>query len=157
MKATPPPVSAVKTSATEITVQNEKGDGSYVVRATNSSINMTNDGPEYGELSGVTGEIKEGTDTTSRFSAESGLVDRSKQTLLLTGAVKITGRLDPDKGDKSEMIKLFADTVRYDQALKRYEATGRVTVVSNSMSLGPVPKLYANSDLNRFGTPGKYK
>lgn len=153
-------MSAVKTSATEITVQNEKGDASYVVRAATSSINMTNDGPDYGKLSGVTGEVKKDGETTSHFSAQSGLVDRSKQTLLLTGTVKITGRLDRDKGEKSEkseMIDLTADTVRYDQNLKRYEATGRVTVVSKSMSLGPVPKIYANSDLTRFGTPGKFK
>lgn len=153
-----PPVEEVKTSSTEITVASEKGDGAYIVRAKESVIKVTADGPEYGKLNGVDGDVRKDGKVVSHFSAKSGLVDRSKQILLLDGSVKITGNLENAKDSQiTEDIELTANRVRYDQTLKRYEADGNVMVVSASMSLGPIPKLYANSDLNRFGTPGKFK
>lgn len=158
-KPSDPPVNSVKTTNPEITVNSNDGSSFYKVLAQDSEIAVNAKGPDYGSLKGVHGEINQKGQIVSRFSSDIGVIDRDKQSLVLTGNVKVTKEPD-SKGDAKregkEMV-LNAQSVKYDQGRGRIEAEGSVTVTSDNLVLGPLPKLYATPDLKKFGTPGKFK
>lgn len=146
---TPPPVSGVKVIKPEILVKSEDGKSSFIVNAKDSEISVTEEGPNYGTLSGVTGSIKRLETLASTFSSNDAQVDRNQHVLTLTGNVVVTGE---ERG-----LVLHAESVKYDQGLDRIEAAGSVTVTSATMVLGPMPKLLATPDLKHIATPGKFK
>lgn len=110
---------------------------------------METAGVDYGNLSGVTGSILKEGKITSTFQADRAQLDRSKQTLNMSGTVKITGEV--------QGLVMVAKQVDYDQTNGRITALGDVTVTSKTMKFGPFPKLIATSDLKKVATPGKFK
>ena len=161
-KAVKSPVDRIKARSPEVTIQSPDGKSSYIVRAQESEVRMGEEGPTFGSFKDVTGDIVEDGKVVSKFQANNGKVDRASQTLQLAGSVKITSeaeKLDQDTnrpGDK-EQIVLVAKSVKFDQGLGRLEAEGAVTVTSDGMVMGPLPKLWATRDLKKIATPGKFK
>lgn len=160
---TPPPVKTVKVTNPEVTLVSTDDKGivhETIVKSPESTINMGTGGPEYGELEDVTGEIRKGGVTECQFEGPHASVDREKKTLVLDGGVKVTAvqREDnPDGKETSVTIVMRSQRLRYDQNLKRIEAEGNVTVTSQGMTLGPLPKLWAKPDLSKIATPGKFQ
>ena len=157
------PLKSVMGKGTEITVVSEDGQSSYVVRAKESHAKVENGGLDYGTLKDVTGEVhmtysypagfqtpnQANESIASTFKASVASVDRQKKTLVLGGGATITG--------EAQGLVLKATTVKYVQGLMRFEAEGNVTVTSDALHVGPLPKLWASKDLNKFGTPGMFK
>jgi|GEM_PF-1630179 len=155
-----PPVKSVKTKAPEITIESADGKSSYVVRAKESEIHLDESGPDFGTMTNVEGEILNEGKVVSRFNAPSAKVDKDSQVLELSGGVEFVGEIDQkpetDPVKRDEFI-LHAANVKYLQGLGRIEAEGAVTVTSEDMVMGPVPKLWATADLRKIATPGKFK
>ncbi|MCW5938093.1 MAG: hypothetical protein KF884_08945 [Fimbriimonadaceae bacterium] len=139
----------IRAESPEVTVRGEDGEVAYVVRAETSKMTVGEEGAASGALSGVSGEIRKGGQTASKFKATSGEVDQKARTLTLQGEVTVT--------DEARGIVLKAQRVFYAEAKGRIEASGQVTVSSGSALLGPVDALWASPGLERVATPDLYK
>ncbi len=117
-------------------------------------------GAATGTLKGVTGEIYDKGELSSRFSGDDGEADQSKQTFVLRGHVMVTSKVKP-KGKReipAEMkeMKLTAAVIRWDPLAKKFKATGSVMISGPSYEMGPYPEIWATPDLNKMGTPDRF-
>lgn len=149
-KKTPVPVKTLRAFSPTITVNSADGKKSFIVRLKDTDIHLKESGePDYGKFTSAKGEILEGKVIVCRFEGDSGHLDRDNRTLDLSGNVKIKS--------ESDGVEINALNVQYFQDKNMIEATGNVTVVSESMTMGPFNKVLSTADLKKIATPGKFR
>lgn len=151
------PVENIGVKSPAVTIESADGTASYVLRAKESAVHMTGDGPSVSTMRNVEGEINRVGQEPVHFTAPEAKIDRESETLSLHGGVSVTGIMKDKRSKEVRKVDLKAKTVRYFQGPKRIEADGDVTVTSNGMVMGPLPKLWANEDFTKIATPGKFK
>jgi lipopolysaccharide assembly outer membrane protein LptD (OstA) len=109
---------------------------------------LKNGGVKEGYMTDVTGQLFNGGAKGVTFSADSGLANQIAKTIRLDGNVTM---ISADKKSR-----LMCDSLNYDSQKKLYFADGNVRLVSPVGSIGPFPKMIANSDFTRVGTPQSF-
>jgi lipopolysaccharide assembly outer membrane protein LptD (OstA) len=108
-----------------------------------SDFEMT-EGGQDGKMESVSGEgFKQGV-PASRFVADSAVVERGKNAIMLIGNVRIESI--------SESAVLLADRVVFDPDEQKYYAEGNVRLDHPSFAMDSGDKLVTSSDLKRFST-----
>ncbi|RYG88284.1 LPS export ABC transporter periplasmic protein LptC [bacterium] len=123
----------------------EKNVKLYTVSWQTALLILGRAGIQEGKMNGVTGTVYQEEKTKSTFAAETGYAKKETQTLYLEGKVVVKS---PEYG-----ATLRAEKLEWLPDVKRYRATGNVTLTTPNGAMGPIPVMLATSDLQRVGTP----
>lgn len=126
----------------------EKGVRLYRLDWKSAALTLGRSGIQEGKMNGVSGTVFESEKPKSTFTATTGYAKKETQTLYLEGRVEV----------KSPRYRatLRARKLEWLPDVKRYRATGDVTITTPDGISGPMPELLATSDLRRFGTPDMF-
>lgn len=126
-----------------------KGDARlYSVAWKSSALTLGRSGLREGAMNDVSGTVYEADRAKSTFTAKKGYAKRETQTLYLEGQVVVKS--------PQYQATLRAQKLEWLPDVKRYRATGGVTLSTPTGISGPMPELLATSDLRRFGTPDMF-
>ena len=126
----------------------------YTISWKSAAITLGRDAKDRGTIkegtmnavNGIVYEAEKGVDKPkSTFTADSGYAKKATQTLFLEGRVVVKS--------PAYNATLKAKKLEWLPDVKRYRATGNVTLTTPTGTSGPMPELLATSDLKRFGTP----
>lgn len=117
----------------------------YTVTWKSSALELAREGIREGKMNDVGGTVYEEEKAKSTFTADTGYAKKETQTLFLEGRVVV----------KSPQYRstLRAKKLEWLPDVKRYKATGNVTVDGPWGQIGPADELLASSDLKTIGTP----
>ncbi len=120
----------------------------YTISWKGAGLTLGRTGIQEGKMNGVSGTVYEAEKPKSTFTAETGYAKKETQTLFLEGKVIVKS--------PAYSATLRARKLEWLPDVKRYRATGDVTLSTPNGISGPMPELLATADLKRFGTPDTF-
>ncbi len=100
-------------------------------------------------LKGVTGELYQKGVIVSRFRAPQGRFLQNEKILVLEDGVTITS--------EEKKIVMTSNSVQWKEASGLITAQGNVWLKGQGFESGPAPSLVTTPNLERFGTPDRFK
>lgn len=142
---------AVATENSILKRRNKRGELLVLARSESSTTRFDPKTPGKGDsvLAGVTGELFRKGAVISRFAAPKGRFIEADKVLWLEGGVTIRS--------EEKKLTLTASAVRWNEATGLISAEGNVWLKGEDFESGPAPKLVTTPDLERFGTPDRFK
>ena len=113
-----------------------------------SRVSLDGDDKEA-HVTGVQGEMFQQGKPVSQFSAPNGKVQSESKHMVLWGGVTLTSI---ERG-----ITLKTDRLTWDEAKSVYVARGNVWIETKDWRNGPMPEIWAEPDLEKFGSPEYFK
>lgn len=138
----------VQTGRIEIEQRDEDGSQLWEVEALSSRLGIDETGIELVMMAGVTAKLYREGELVSRATAPEAKADRTNSRLVLYGGVVLI--------EETRRLTLNADTVVYQEAKEIIEASGNITVSSDSMTMGVFERLWSTPDLTRIATPDRF-
>lgn len=142
---------AVATEDSVLKRRNEKGELLVVAHSDSSttSIDLKKPGKGNSVMAGVKGELYRKGAVISRFSAPQGRFIEEEKVMWLEGGVTIVS--------EEKELTLTASTIRWKEATGLISAEGNVWLKGKDFESGPAATLVTTPDLERFGTPDRFK
>ncbi len=142
---------AVATENSVLVRRNEAGQVLMQARSDSSttSFDRKDRSDASSILKGVTGELYQKGVVVSRFKAPQGRFLQAEKTFVLEGGVTITS--------EEKKIVLTSSSVTWKEASGLITAAGNVWLKGQGFESGPAPSLVTTPDLERFGTPDRFK
>lgn len=139
--------------------RNEKGETILEVNSKESSTALNaKDGEKLDvNLTGVTGRLLEKGQVVCTFQAPQGSFNRDSETLRLTGGVTVKSAQARQAQGGPVNLTLTARQIVWTRSENLIEAEGGVWLKGDQFESGPAAKLVTTPDLNRFGTPDRFK
>jgi hypothetical protein len=109
------------------------------------------------KLEGVTGKLLEEGKVVCTFQAPRGSFDRASETLQLNGGVTVKSSQARQAQTGPVNLTLTARQIVWTRSENLIEAEGGVWLRGDQFESGPAAKLVTTPDLNRFGTPDRFK
>lgn len=142
------PARQIETGPLEVTGRDEQGNIRFVIRSSGSRVRLEGDALSTGTLPDVAGVLYNGKEKASDIRADLATADDTKGTLTLTGNVRVTGT--------ASGATLRAERLVYNKTSGKIEASGSVRLTRGALSMGPMARVFATSDLKTVGTPGVF-
>ncbi len=139
----------METGPIDLEAGRDDGTIAWKLHGESSRLGLQDAGEKQVFAHKVTGEIFDGPELASRFSAEDAKAASESKQMVLMGKV----RIDSVKQD----VSLYADKVSWMEDRKMFSAQGNVRVDSPGWELGKMEEVWATPDLSKFGTPDKFK
>lgn len=142
---------AIATEDSVLKRRNEKGEILLSAHSDSSTASLDLKSPGKGDsiLVGVKGELYRKGVVISRFSAPKGRFLEADKVLWLEGGVMIKS--------EERNLTLTARTIRWKESTGLISAEGDVWLKGEEFESGPAPTLVTTPDLERFGTPDRFK
>ena len=142
---------AVATEDSILKRRNEKGEILVVAHSDSSTTSLDLKTPGKGDsvMVGVKGELYRKGVVISRFAAPKGRFIEADKVLWLEGGVTIES--------EEKNLTLTARTIRWKEATGLISAEGNVWLKGEEFESGPAPTLVTTPDLERFGTPDRFR
>lgn len=138
----------VQTGRVEVEQRDEEGAQLWEIEAESSRLGVDETGIELVMMAGVSAKLYREGKLVSRATAPEAKADRTNSRLVLYGGVVLI--------EETRGLTLNADTVVYQEAKVIIEASGNITVTSNSMYMGVFERLWSTPDLTRIATPDRF-
>ncbi|MHB8637047.1 MAG: hypothetical protein ACYC96_11320 [Fimbriimonadaceae bacterium] len=106
-----------------------------------------------GSLKGVSGTLYRAGSAAANFSADEGAADKALGILSLSGNVKVTA-VSGKRLLNGTTVR--CDRVNYATADEIIKATGHVTIMNSTYTLGPIAEAWCANNLSEVASPGDF-
>lgn len=121
----------------------------WLVEWESAELNYNEAGEFGGSMAGVKGEFFQKGESASSFRATKASAKLGEDGLQLTGGIEVTA--------KNAVSSLRCDKLAWNPSKNRLEASGKVTIETDTYVLGPFEVIYASPKLDEVGTPDGFR